>query len=193
MVSQEFTHLVSIFWLSYLPKSLLSYGHDGHGLIQIDSSFINKKQLRKRFTDRKPRQAYSASQLERLENEFNLDKYLSVSKRVELSKSLSLTEVQRAVVSLSSFVQREVLVTCSDQPHTTVSRSLAPYLSGLPLCSFKVRTITVRPLCRLESKVHRGPGNLRQVGDAPGRLKKIGLCDYWANKTKRIMEPWDCG
>jgi len=26
-----------------------------------------------------------------------------------------------------------------------------------------------------------------------GRLKKIGLCDYWANKTKRIMEPWDCG
>jgi len=43
MVSQEFTHLVSIFWLSYLPKSLLSYGHDGHGLVQIDSSFINSK------------------------------------------------------------------------------------------------------------------------------------------------------
>ncbi|KAL1132243.1 hypothetical protein AAG570_010200 [Ranatra chinensis] len=44
--------------------------------------------------DRKPRQAYSAKQLERLESEFKADKYLSVSKRMELSKSLSLTEVQ---------------------------------------------------------------------------------------------------
>ncbi|XP_032573240.1 homeobox protein MSH-C isoform X2 [Drosophila sechellia] len=59
-----------------------------------NSTNLQEKQLRKKFTDRKPRQAYSASQLERLENEFNLDKYLSVSKRVELSKSLSLTEVQ---------------------------------------------------------------------------------------------------
>ncbi|XP_043948522.1 homeobox protein ceh-19 isoform X6 [Drosophila biarmipes] len=52
------------------------------------------KQLRKQFTDRKPRQAYNASQLEKLEKEFNVNKYLSVGKRVELSKSLSLTEVQ---------------------------------------------------------------------------------------------------
>lgn len=44
--------------------------------------------------DRKPRQAYSAKQLERLENEFKHDKYLSVSKRMELSKCLNLTEVQ---------------------------------------------------------------------------------------------------
>lgn len=44
--------------------------------------------------DRKPRQAYSAKQLERLETEFKIDKYLSVSKRMELSKALNLTEVQ---------------------------------------------------------------------------------------------------
>ncbi|XP_075232273.1 barH-like 1 homeobox protein [Lycorma delicatula] len=44
--------------------------------------------------DRKPRQAYSAKQLERLEAEFKTDKYLSVSKRMELSKALNLTEVQ---------------------------------------------------------------------------------------------------
>ncbi|RVE51924.1 hypothetical protein evm_003390 [Chilo suppressalis] len=44
--------------------------------------------------ERKPRQAYSAKQLERLEAEFKLDKYLSVSKRMELSKALGLTEVQ---------------------------------------------------------------------------------------------------
>lgn len=52
------------------------------------------KRFRKPGVDRKPRQAYSAKQLERLENEFKHDKYLSVSKRMELSKCLSLTEVQ---------------------------------------------------------------------------------------------------
>ncbi|XP_020801554.1 homeobox protein MSX-3 [Drosophila serrata] len=50
--------------------------------------------FKRQFVNRKPRQAYSTFQLERLENEFNINKYLSVSKRVELSKSLSLTEVQ---------------------------------------------------------------------------------------------------
>ena len=44
--------------------------------------------------DRKPRQAYSAKQLDQLEAEFKADKYLSVSKRLELSKTLQLTEVQ---------------------------------------------------------------------------------------------------
>ncbi|KRF99496.1 uncharacterized protein Dwil_GK28065 [Drosophila willistoni] len=55
---------------------------------------IQGKRFRKQGIDRKPRQAYSAKQLDRLENEFKLDKYLSVSKRMELSKTLSLTEVQ---------------------------------------------------------------------------------------------------
>ncbi|OON18112.1 homeobox domain protein [Opisthorchis viverrini] len=44
--------------------------------------------------DRKPRQAYSSVQLERLENEFSRDRYLSVHKRVELSNDLNLTETQ---------------------------------------------------------------------------------------------------
>ncbi|XP_012283869.1 homeobox protein ceh-19 [Orussus abietinus] len=52
------------------------------------------RRSRKPGIDRKPRQAYSAKQLERLEAEFKVDKYLSVSKRMELSKSLNLTEVQ---------------------------------------------------------------------------------------------------
>ncbi|CAB4055386.1 Homeobox protein ceh-19 [Lepeophtheirus salmonis] len=52
------------------------------------------RRARKPGIDRKPRQAYSAKQLEQLENEFKTDKYLSVSKRLELSKSLNLTEVQ---------------------------------------------------------------------------------------------------
>ncbi|XP_063989796.1 homeobox protein MSH-C-like [Diachasmimorpha longicaudata] len=52
------------------------------------------RRSRKPGVDRKPRQAYSAKQLERLESEFKMDKYLSVSKRMELSKTLSLTEVQ---------------------------------------------------------------------------------------------------
>lgn len=52
------------------------------------------KRSRKPGVDRKPRQAYSAKQLERLESEFKQDKYLSVSKRMDLSKNLNLTEVQ---------------------------------------------------------------------------------------------------
>ncbi|KAJ8965948.1 hypothetical protein NQ314_003823 [Rhamnusium bicolor] len=52
------------------------------------------RRSRKPGLDRKPRQAYSAKQLERLESEFKIDKYLSVSKRMELSKALNLTEVQ---------------------------------------------------------------------------------------------------
>lgn len=54
----------------------------------------NSRRPRRAGPDRKPRQAYSAKQLERLEAEFKLDKYLSVSKRMELSKALGLTEVQ---------------------------------------------------------------------------------------------------
>ncbi|KAI1716598.1 homeobox domain-containing protein [Ditylenchus destructor] len=49
---------------------------------------------RKVVLDRKPRQAYSTYQLDLLENEFKADKYLSVSKRVQLSKQLGLTETQ---------------------------------------------------------------------------------------------------
>ncbi|KAL3201941.1 hypothetical protein MRX96_012211 [Rhipicephalus microplus] len=45
---------------------------------------------RKPGVERKPRQAYSAKQLERLEAEFKVDKYLSVSKRMELSATLNL-------------------------------------------------------------------------------------------------------
>lgn len=66
--------------------------------ITISSSISAPKpssmRSRKPGLDRKPRQAYSAKQLERLESEFKIDKYLSVSKRMELSKALNLTEVQ---------------------------------------------------------------------------------------------------
>lgn len=60
--------------------------------------------LRKSGIDRKPRQAYSTIQLEKLECEFKLDKYLSVSKRLELSKCLNLTEVQVLLWKIEEFV-----------------------------------------------------------------------------------------
>lgn len=62
-------------------------------ILYIYILYIGKRH-RKQGIDRKPRQTYSAKQLECLENEFKLDKYLSVGKRMELSKTLSLTEVQ---------------------------------------------------------------------------------------------------
>ncbi|XP_037027693.1 homeobox protein vab-15 [Bradysia coprophila] len=63
-------------------------------LLGLQAPKPSGKRSRKPGVDRKPRQAYSAKQLEKLESEFKQDKYLSVSKRMDLSKSLNLTEVQ---------------------------------------------------------------------------------------------------
>ncbi|XP_046328127.2 homeobox protein engrailed-1-B-like [Haliotis rufescens] len=59
----------------------------------IEAQRSSRRQRRVNI-DRKPRQAYSTKQLERLEEEFKTDRYLSVSKRIELSKHLELTETQ---------------------------------------------------------------------------------------------------
>lgn len=87
------TALSQIFYLvfSQLEKSLRN--------TFLINTFLSapkpaNRRSRKPGLDRKPRQAYSAKQLERLETEFKIDKYLSVSKRMELSKALNLTEVQ---------------------------------------------------------------------------------------------------
>ncbi|XP_059217649.1 homeobox protein HMX3 [Stomoxys calcitrans] len=77
-------------WLGWHTASnLVAPFNCNHQLVGLQA-----KRFRKQGIERKPRQAYSAKQLERLESEFKEDKYLSVSKRVELSKSLNLTEVQ---------------------------------------------------------------------------------------------------
>ena len=43
---------------------------------------------------KRPRTAFTPEQIKRLESEFAKNKYLSVAKRMELSKSLNLTETQ---------------------------------------------------------------------------------------------------
>ncbi|XP_063619835.1 homeobox protein Nkx-3.1 [Cydia splendana] len=85
--------------LSALSEGLLAGHAYAHWLAahQPSTTFFdekNNRRPRRAGPERKPRQAYSAKQLERLEAEFKLDKYLSVSKRMELSKALGLTEVQ---------------------------------------------------------------------------------------------------
>ena len=85
-------------------------GVGGTGRFFLENDILGRKhdyrKARKPVSDRKPRQAYSARQLERLETEFQVgplvanrlvcqeDKYLSVKKRVQLSKALDLTETQ---------------------------------------------------------------------------------------------------
>lgn len=43
---------------------------------------------------KRPRTAFTAAQIKSLESEFERSKYLSVSKRLQLSKALMLTETQ---------------------------------------------------------------------------------------------------
>lgn len=87
----NFQNLIATFfvelktWWNFLSRSTFS---------AAQRVMLGKMRLRKSGIDRKPRQAYSQFQLEKLENEFKQDKYLSVSKRLELSKCLNLTEVQ---------------------------------------------------------------------------------------------------
>lgn len=56
-----------------------------------------------RHEDRKkrPRTAFTATQIKSLEAEFERSKYLSVSKRLQLSKTLMLSETQVCIHSLS--------------------------------------------------------------------------------------------
>ncbi|CAO4374753.1 unnamed protein product [Caenorhabditis nigoni] len=63
-------------------------------LLGVSARKHDYKRNRKSVSERKPRQAYSARQLDRLESEFQNDKYLSVNKRIQLSQTLNLTETQ---------------------------------------------------------------------------------------------------
>ena len=59
-------------------------------------SFLGDEDQSMSNEDRKkrPRTAFTAAQIKALENEFEKNKYLSVSKRMQLSKQLKLTETQ---------------------------------------------------------------------------------------------------
>ena len=50
---------------------------------------------------KRPRTAFTAAQIKALENEFEKNKYLSVSKRMQLSKQLKLTETQVSYFTLT--------------------------------------------------------------------------------------------
>ncbi|XP_049946254.1 motor neuron and pancreas homeobox protein 1-like [Schistocerca serialis cubense] len=86
--------LGSLLYGGWLASAAASAARPHPHLFGLQAPKPSGRRSRKPGLDRKPRQAYSAKQLERLEAEFKLDKYLSVSKRMELSKALALTEVQ---------------------------------------------------------------------------------------------------
>ena len=58
---------------------------------------------------KRPRTAFTASQIKALETEFEKNKYLSVSKRMQLSKHLKLTETQVAITRLAPFLGYQTL------------------------------------------------------------------------------------
>ncbi|KAK6182616.1 hypothetical protein SNE40_010259 [Patella caerulea] len=80
-------------WTPESPAWLYQSLYHRHLVLEAQKSNTVRRQRRVNI-DRKPRQAYSSKQLEHLEMEFKADRYLSVSKRVELSKTLDLTETQ---------------------------------------------------------------------------------------------------
>ena len=63
--------------------------------VKVKDSSARCEDKRIDLNDRKrPRTAFSAHQIKELEEEFERNKYLTVSRRVEMSKSLKLTETQ---------------------------------------------------------------------------------------------------
>ncbi|VVC94873.1 unnamed protein product [Leptidea sinapis] len=125
--------------------------------VEVDDK--SSRRPRRAGPERKPRQAYSAKQLERLEAEFKLDKYLSVSKRMELSKALGLTEVQiktwfqnrrtkwkKQLTSRLKIAQRQGLLPGHILGHTHQAYSLLnPYAYAPLSCVFTPVTMTSSP------------------------------------------------
>jgi BarH-like protein len=68
----------------------------------LDSS---QTEIRKK----RPRTAFTANQIKTLENEFERNKYLSVSKRMQMSKSLGLSETQVSYISLTHIKRYKTL------------------------------------------------------------------------------------
>ncbi len=60
---------------------------------------------------KRPRTAFTAAQIKALESEFERNKYLSVSKRMQLSKQLKLTETQVKRNDWTDTVPRGLFVT----------------------------------------------------------------------------------
>lgn len=53
---------------------------------------------------KRPRTAFTAAQIKSLEAEFERNKYLSVAKRCQLSKTLKLTETQVSLLSKNMII-----------------------------------------------------------------------------------------
>eukprot|EP00093_Oithona_nana_P013259 13259.XXX_767375_771222_1 [CDS] Oithona nana genome sequencing. len=69
-------------------------GLTGHSVEVTNDSGEEESSLSTEDRKKRPRTAFTAAQIKALENEFEKNKYLSVSKRMQLSKQLKLTETQ---------------------------------------------------------------------------------------------------
>lgn len=69
---------------------------DGDKDVHERSSSVTSDEDRKK----RPRTAFTAIQIKSLESEFERNRYLSVAKRLQLSKSLKLTETQVNITNI---------------------------------------------------------------------------------------------
>ncbi|XP_034138276.1 protein zerknuellt 1 [Drosophila guanche] len=121
---------------------------------------VQGNQFKKKCVDRKPRQAYSSKQLDRLEHEFKLDKYLSVSKRIELSRSLLLTEAQIKTWFQNRRTKWKKQLTSRQKPFQSpelynITINIPNYKSVITHSSYEqaTRIYTARQFCQIKSEI----------------------------------------
>nr|CAD7596758.1 unnamed protein product [Timema genevievae] len=87
-----------------IKGKLSSYKHSKNPVVYFD---VDRKSVDER--KKRPRTAFTAAQIKSLEAEFERNKYLSVAKRLQLSRSLKLTETQDMGIVLHTLA----LISCT--------------------------------------------------------------------------------